>query len=344
MASQIPEEVHIRHCMLFEFHKGTGATTATKNICDVYPGALDVRKCQRWFSKFKSGNFDLSDSHRPGRPATLDNDVLRAQVEANPCQTIEELSSTLNQPWSTIQEHLQQIGKVSRAGVWVPHNLSEENKANRSTTCNLLLQRNKTEAFFDRLITGDEKWVLYDNPKRKRQWLSQNESPRSTAKPGLHPKKALLCVWWSIRGIVHLELLKYGQTVNSDLYCEQLDRLNQSLVEKCPAIVNRRGVILQHDNARPHCAKRTLEKINGLGWEVLPHPAYSPDIAPSDFHLFRSLQHFLSDKKFENLEDMQIAICRYFAQKPIDFYRSGIENLQTRWQKVVDNEGDYIID
>ncbi|GFS61442.1 histone-lysine N-methyltransferase SETMAR [Trichonephila clavipes] len=98
MASQIAEEIHIRHCMLLEFHKGSTATVATKNICDVYPNALDVRKCQRWFSKFRSGNFDLSDSHRSGRPTTLDNDVLRVQVEANPCQTIEELSNALNQP------------------------------------------------------------------------------------------------------------------------------------------------------------------------------------------------------------------------------------------------------
>ncbi|XP_076166383.1 lymphocyte-specific helicase isoform X3 [Ptiloglossa arizonensis] len=326
--------------MLFEFRKGSNATVATKNICDVYPNALDVRKCQRWFSKFKSGNFDLSDPYRSGRPTTLDNDVLSAEVEANPCQTIEELSNSLNQPWSTIQEHLQQIGKVSRAGVWVPHNLSEENKANRSTTCNLLLQRHNTEAFFDCLITGDEKWVLYDNPKRKRQWLSPNESPQSTAKPGLHPKKALLCVWWSIRGVVHFEVLKPGQTVNADLYCEQLDRVNKSLIEKWPAIVNRKGVILQHDNARLHCARRTLAKINELGWEVLPHPPYSPDVAPSDFHLFRLLQHFLSGKRFANLDDIQNAISVYFAQKPIDFYRSGIENLHTRWQKVVDNEGD----
>ncbi|PRD24821.1 UNVERIFIED_CONTAM: hypothetical protein NCL1_42661 [Trichonephila clavipes] len=46
MASQIPEEIHIIHYMLLEFHKGSNATVATKNICDVYPSALDVRKCQ----------------------------------------------------------------------------------------------------------------------------------------------------------------------------------------------------------------------------------------------------------------------------------------------------------
>ncbi|XP_078051815.1 histone-lysine N-methyltransferase SETMAR-like, partial [Augochlora pura] len=97
-----------------------------------------------------------------GRTTSLDNDTLRAQVGANPCQTIAELPNTLKQPWSTIQEHLNQIGKESRAGVW----------------------RHHTEAFFDSLITGDEKWVLYDNPKRKRQQLSPNKSPRSIAKPG----------------------------------------------------------------------------------------------------------------------------------------------------------------
>ncbi|XP_004208958.2 histone-lysine N-methyltransferase SETMAR-like [Hydra vulgaris] len=343
MAYEI-QEVHIRHCMLFEFCKGNNATVATKNISDVYPGSLDVQKCQRWFSKFRSGNFDLSDAHRPGRPMSLDNDVLRAEVEANPCQTIEELSNTLKQPWSTIQEHLHQIGKISRAGVWVPHNLSVQNKANRSITCNALIQRHHAEPFLDRLVTGDEKWVLYDNPKRKRQWLSPNEPARSTAKPGLHPKKALLCVWWSIRGIVHFEVLIPGQTVNADLYCQQLDRVNQALVENYPAIVNRKDVILQHDNARPHCARRTLEKINELGWEVLPHPPYSPDIAPSDFHLFRSLQHFLSDKKFQTLYCLKNGISRYFNDKPIHFFRSGIESLPARWQKVVENEGDYIID
>ncbi|GFX61640.1 histone-lysine N-methyltransferase SETMAR [Trichonephila clavipes] len=270
--------------------------------------------------------------------------LLKARVKDIPCQTIKELSNALNQPWSTIQEHLQQIGKTNRAGVWVPYNMSEENKANRSTTCNLLLQRYNTEPFFDHLIAADEKWVLYDNPKRKRQWLSPKEPPRRTTRPGLHPKKALLCVWWGIRGIAHFEVLKPGETVNADLYCEQLDRLYQSLFEKYPAIINRKGVILKNDNARPHCARKTLERINGLGWEVLPHPPYSPDIAPTEFHLFRSMQHFLTNKNIQNLDDLKNAIFRYFSEKPINFFRSSVGNLHTRWQKVVANVGDYIID
>lgn len=101
----------------------------TKNIFEAYPNALDVRKRQRWFCKFKSGNFDRSKSHRSGRVTTLGNNVVMAEVEAKPCQVIEEFENSLNKPWSTIQEHLQQIEKVNLADVWVQHN---QNSAYRS--------------------------------------------------------------------------------------------------------------------------------------------------------------------------------------------------------------------
>ncbi|GFW37244.1 histone-lysine N-methyltransferase SETMAR [Trichonephila clavipes] len=77
-----------------------------------------------------------------------------------------------------------------------------------------------------------KKWVLYDNPKRKRQWPSPNEPPRRTAKPDLHPKKTFLCTWWGIHLIVQFEVLKPGEVVKADFYCGQLDRLNQLQIEK----------------------------------------------------------------------------------------------------------------
>jgi histone-lysine N-methyltransferase SETMAR len=174
--------------------------------------------------------------------------------------------------------------------------------------------------------------------------LSPGQTPIPTAKPSLHPKKVMLCVWWDMFGVIYFELLNPNQTINSEVYCRQLDQLNQSLKSKRPALVNRKGVILHHDNVRPHVSKMTQQKIRELGWELLPHPTYSPDIAASDYHLFRSIQNYLNRKKFNNTDEVNSAISEFFASKPPQFYRNGIEKLPKRWSNVIDNDGDYIID
>jgi histone-lysine N-methyltransferase SETMAR len=51
--------------------------------------------------------------------------------------------------------------------------------------------------------------------------------------------------------------------------------------------------VVQHDNARSHTSLRTREHITKMGWMVLPHPPYSPDLAPLDFHFFGSLKDAL---------------------------------------------------
>ena len=119
------------------------------------------------------------------------------------------------------------------------------------------------------------------------------------AKPGLKARKVLLCIWWDWKGIIYYELLLYGQTLNSDLYCQQLDCLKLVIDEKRPEFANRIGVVFHQDNARPHTSVVTRQKLMELGWEVLMHPPYSPDLAPSNYYLFLILQNFLSDKKFE---------------------------------------------
>jgi histone-lysine N-methyltransferase SETMAR len=226
----------------------------------------------------------------------------------------------------------------------VPNELREDQKAHRMTVCNSLLNRHDREPFLEQIVTGDEKWVLYENPKRRSQWLLKGQQPVPTPKPGLHPRKVLLCIWWDWRGIIHQELLDEGQTVTADIYCQQLDRLNAALLEKRPALVNRNRVILQHDNARPHTAKVTQQKIRELGWEVLPHPPYSPDIAPSDYYLFRSLQHYLSGEKFDNREAIETGLSAYFGKKEPSWFEKGIKDLLNKWANVINNDGDYIMD
>jgi histone-lysine N-methyltransferase SETMAR len=82
------------------------------------------------------------------------------------------------------------------------------------------------------LITGDEKWVLYVNHTRNRQWLGAGQTGVATPKNDLHPKMIMLSVWWGVRGIIHWELLPTDCTITADLCCEQLDRVTAKLQGK----------------------------------------------------------------------------------------------------------------
>jgi hypothetical protein len=68
------------------------------------------------------------------------------------------------------------------------------------------------------------------------------------------------------------ELLRPNRTINSEVYCQKLDRVNKCLKGKRPHLVSREGVVFHQDNARPHVSKMTQQKIKELNWEILDHP------------------------------------------------------------------------
>lgn len=136
------------------------------------------------------------------------------------------MAERLNTSQSTVIRHLEKLGKVSKVGVWVPHNLSERNK-DRMSIATSLLSRVKMEPFLNRIVTGDEKWVTYKNIVPKKQWLDKDEPPLPDPKAKIHDKKILLCVWWDCRGIIYHELLKPNLTINADRYAQQLERVKK---------------------------------------------------------------------------------------------------------------------
>uniref|UniRef100_A0A3Q2XZY3 Histone-lysine N-methyltransferase SETMAR n=1 Tax=Hippocampus comes TaxID=109280 RepID=A0A3Q2XZY3_HIPCM len=103
------------------------------------------------------------------------------------------------------------------------------------------------------------------------------------------------------------------------------------------------GVILHHDNARPHTAAQMVQTTNKLGWELLPHPSYSPDFAPSDFHLFGPLKAlFMRGTKFESDDEVKSIVSDWLRHQSKDFYAGGLWKLVHRWEKCVTLPGDYV--
>ena len=125
----------------------------------------------------------------------------------------------------------------------------------------------------------------------------------------------MLCIWWDQKGLVYYELLKPGDSIRGDRL--QLIHLSRALREKRSEYEQRYDkVILLHDNARPHVAKVIKKYLETLKWNVLPHPPYSPDIAPSDYWLFRRMQHDLANHQFTSFAEIE----NWIASKDESFF------------------------
>ena len=114
------------------------------------------RTCRRWYEKFETGDFDLSDKPRFGRPSLIDDDVVKAMLEQDLFLTTSEIAERLNSAQQIISDHIRKIGLVWKYSKWVPHELNQKNLDNRVVICTSLLVRNKIEPFLNRMITGDE--------------------------------------------------------------------------------------------------------------------------------------------------------------------------------------------
>ncbi|KAG5339333.1 SETMR methyltransferase, partial [Acromyrmex charruanus] len=157
-------DIHV--IFLYEYKLGNNAAKAARNINQAFgENTVNDQKVQHWFEKFRSGDFSLQNEPRRRPKTSVKNDALKALVETNPTVSTREFATRMNVDHTTILRHLSEIGKVKKMDKWVPHELIERNK-DRLNVCSSLLTRFHREPFFDRIITCDEKWVLYDNRKR----------------------------------------------------------------------------------------------------------------------------------------------------------------------------------
>jgi histone-lysine N-methyltransferase SETMAR len=100
----------------------------------------------------------------------------------------------------------------------------------------------------------------------------------------------MLTLFWDEQGVILAHYMPRGNTVNSATYADLLNNhLRPTIKSKQRGLLST-GVLLQHDNARPHTAHSTAATIQDLSFEHLPHPPYLQDLDPSDFHVFRPLR------------------------------------------------------
>ena len=91
--------------------------------------------------------------------------------------------------------------------------------------------------------------------------------------------------------------------MTSEKRAQQIDEMHGKLQCLQPALVNRKGSVLLHDNTQPHIAKPVLQKLSELGYRVLSQPQYSPDLSPTEYHVIKYLDNFLQEKGFPNQQE-----------------------------------------
>lgn len=139
---------HFRHIMLFYFKKGKNAAQTSKKIYAIYgEDAVKERVYQKWFARFRCGDFSVKDKPRLGRQNEIDNDKLKALIDTNPHYTMREIADVLQISKSSVENHLHQLGYVSRLDVWVPHELSEAHLIQRISISDSLGKRSISEAY-----------------------------------------------------------------------------------------------------------------------------------------------------------------------------------------------------
>jgi len=96
-----------------------------------------------------------------------------------------------------------------------------------------------------------------------------------------------------------------------------------------------------HDNAAAHRELTTQKKLDYLGFQCLNHPSYSPDLAPSDYHLFPGLKNQLKGRHFSS-DPVIAAEVTWLVGQRSEFFVSGLQKLEKRAKKCIELRGEYV--
>lgn len=339
-----------RPILLFLFKENETPTRSAERLKAAFGDFAPARSTiSKWFGRFAEGRTSLDDDDRCGRPSSHGNEVNEKLVwnliQSDRRLTFDELQKKSGLSRGTLQRIIHDRLELSKVSArWVPRLLTAEQKANRVTNSSVCLglMEDYGNSFWRRLITADETPLPHFMPETKRQsmqWIKHGEQPPVHAKSAPSVGKFQVTVFWDCEGVIHIDYCPPGRTINADYYCNLLQIVHDLLPEKRPG--KRRPLFLQ-DNARVHTAKSTMNLIKTLKWQLLPHPAYSPDLAPSDFHLFGPLKEPLRGHHFKDEKEIKKAVKDSLARFPQEWFEEGIKKLEKRWTKCIEIDGDYI--
>lgn len=351
-ATSIPVYAQCELRAVIRFLHSTGETPISihRKLCQTYgTSCMSLKNVRKWCREFSGGRTEVHDEQRSGRPSI--SDELKEQIERELREdrrvTVRDLEQRFELSKSTIQRFFNVMGYHKCCARWVPKMLTEDHKRQRIETSREFLTRyaEQGEVFLDSIVTGDETWVYHFTPESKQQsleWRHSRSPKKRKFKVTQSDRKIMATVFWDRKGVLLIEFMPTGTTINAASYCEILKKLRRAIQNRRRGMLTK-GVCLLHDNARPHVARDTKALLEKFGWDVISHPPYSPDLAPSDYHLLLNLKKHLGGKRLETDEEVKTEVTQYLNKElAASFYEAGIQKLPVRLEKCIQVNGDYV--
>ena len=148
-------------------------------------------------------------------------------------------------------------------------------------------------------------------------------------------------IFWDQDGTLLIDYLPKGKPIKAEYYSSQLVQLKDILKEKRRGKVTK-GVLFLHDNALAHQALASQNKLAYLGFQCLDHRPYSPDLTPSDYHLFPGLKKQLKGCHFSSDAEVIAAAETWLDGQPSEFFLSGLQKLEQQAKKCTELRGEYV--
>lgn len=306
----------------------------------------------RWSAKFKRGQTSVEDDPRSGRPRTsleaTNASIVATIIDEDRRLTLEEIAQEANLSKTSVQRIMKEmLQKRKICARWVPHCLNEEQRARRVEVATQLLNRYEAEGegFLKRIVAIDETWIRDFEPELKSQsmaWKGKG-SPRVAKFRRQQTKlKQMVIMAYDWEGVLVCDRVEINTNVDGNRYAYFIRKRLRPQIRKTRRTLLEAGVIILHDNARPHLHASVKSAFDEYGWETLPHPAYSPDMSPPDFDLFQKLKEPLRGVRFHDLTALNDAVSRRIRELNSKNLLNGIERLPERWRRVIESQGDYI--
>jgi histone-lysine N-methyltransferase SETMAR len=270
----------------------------------------ELTTIRTWYMMMKKGTFKISPEPHSGRKRSLEMiPLLKGAIDLDPSLSARKLGKIVQADPKTVSSKLHhELEMTQKSLKWIPHELQPchiEKRRELSAELLELLKVQESE-HFSRIFTGDESWIMYDNPS-KRCWVKKGNDAPEHQRLSISSKKLLLSVFFSGQKVWHISFLPVGVSMNSKQFVDTvLKPLRDSVEQTQPEMI--RPWFLHSDNARPHVSVKTETFLKTTAFLRVQAPAYSPDLAPSDFYLFGTLKNHLEGKTFSTAEELKCAV------------------------------------